>query len=199
MPAGRWEPDDSVVPFTPRKGDGPRTDHFVEFYDDEDTLADSVTRFVSIGLAAGEAAVVIAEPTHLRAVEERLGKGVDLDSARADGQYLAVDAEEALGRFMVDGAPDGIRFDRFLNDAIAPLKAGGRPLRFFGEMVAVLWAEGNVTGALALEDLWNRFLESTPGRLFCAYPTHLVGELSDPRASAVCDLHSHILVPNEGQ
>ncbi|MDP9275804.1 MAG: MEDS domain-containing protein [Chloroflexota bacterium] len=43
-------------------------------------------------------------------------------------------------------------------------------MRVFGEMVALLWAEGDRNGALVLEELWNDLTRRLSFPLLCAYP-----------------------------
>ncbi|MDP8931195.1 MAG: MEDS domain-containing protein [Actinomycetota bacterium] len=53
---------------------------------------------------------------------------------------------------------------------VSPSSALGRDVRIYGEMVALLWEEGNILAAMALEDLWNQFAGSRAFSLMCAYP-----------------------------
>jgi hypothetical protein len=169
--------------------------HFVEIYDNDSSLIDSVKRFVSIGISQGETAIVIGSPLHRQAVDSALQHSIDLQAAREQGQYMALDANETLALFMQNGAPDPARFHKVIGDLVAGAARYGRQIRLFGEMVAILWAEGNVVGALALEDLWNRLSEEYSFRLFCAYPAVAFGEQDLESLGAVCGRHSHVVVP----
>ena len=166
--------------------------HLVQFYDDDSRLADSVRDFLEPGLRIGHPAVVVATERHRRQFDAALSAaGVDVGKARADGRYLDVDAEEALHRFMVDDAPDPVLFDATVSGLLAAAGAGGGPARVYGEMVAVLWAEGNVGAALAVEDLWNRLGAAHRFALLCAYPAATF-DAGAPAGSlrAVCERHS---------
>ncbi|MDQ3982711.1 MAG: MEDS domain-containing protein [Actinomycetota bacterium] len=169
------------------------TAHFVEYYEDVESLTDSVRTFISIGISRGDAAIVIAERGHLDAFEAELGRVVDLERARRGRSYLSLEAGETLARFMVGGLPDAGRFEAVVGELIARASSGGRRVRVFGEMVALLWARGNVAGALALEDLWNGLADRYRFRLFCAYPTTAFdGDLAS--SDEVSRRHSHIVV-----
>src|SRR4029453_14998904 len=68
-------------------GDLGASDHAILVYEEDAHLLDAVSRFAGTGLAAGEAAVVIATPPHREQLEARLGAhGVDLATVRAQGQ-----------------------------------------------------------------------------------------------------------------
>lgn len=67
-------------------------------------------------------------------------------------------------------------------------------MRVFGEMVSLLWEQGNVAGALNLEDLWNELSESIRFKLFCAYPTHIFGRRNAAPLHAICERHSHVIL-----
>src|SRR3954471_17560236 len=78
--------------------------HFVQFYEDEVSLLDSVTRYVSQGLRAGDACVVIGTAGHRNELATRLGAhGLDVLNDGLADQYFAFDALETLSTFCVDG------------------------------------------------------------------------------------------------
>ncbi len=166
--------------------------HLVEFYESEGILADSVRDYLEPALRQDEAVVVVATRRHRDLFEGALvGAGVDVEGARRAARYLDVDAEELLSRFMVDGVPDPNGFQTVVGSLIAGAASSGRAVRIYGEMVAVLWAEGNVAAAIALEDLWNDLGCSHPFSLLCAYPTTAF----DPIAATglfrtICEQHS---------
>lgn len=196
MSADPSRPDPAVVRLHPRAEAVEPTNHFVEFYDSDPSLIASVGKFISVGIGRGEPAVVVAEPAHIEGFERSIERTVDLRAARRQGLYVSRDAQETLSLFMGEDLPDPIRFDRILGDLIRQMAANGRNIRIFGEMVAVLWARGNVAGALALEDLWNELGRRHPFRLFCAYPTRALGEINQAPLDAVVDRHSHVLLPS---
>src|SRR5437899_801372 len=88
-------------------GDLGTSDHVMLVYETDAHLVETVSRFAGTGLGAGEAAIVITTPPHREQLETRLRThGVDLATAGAQGQYVALDAAETLAQFMVDGWPD---------------------------------------------------------------------------------------------
>lgn len=67
----------------------------------------------------------------------------------------------------------------------------------FGEMVAILWAEGNHRAAIQLEKLWNTLAETRAFSLRCAYPMPRFdrGEHSEPFLQ-ICAEHEGV-IPTE--
>jgi len=145
--------------------------HLVQYYEKEGFLYDRVTDFMSDGLRGSDAAVLIATRAHRNGVESRLARrGVDLSHLTAGGRYHALDAQDTLSRFMVDGAPDPHRFAETVGPVIRTARTGDRRVLAFGEMVALLWAEGNREAAIRLEQLWNDLARRETFALLCAYP-----------------------------
>src|SRR5256714_11395190 len=145
--------------------------HLVQYYEKEGFLYDRVTDFMSDGLRGGDAAVLIATRAHRSGVESRLARrGVDLAYLTAGGRYHALDAQDTLSRFMVDGTPDPHRFAETVGPVIRTARTGDRRVLAFGEMVALLWAEGNREAAIRLEQLWNDLARRETFALLCAYP-----------------------------
>ena len=101
-------------------------------------------------------------------------QGIDLAKAKADGRYIALDATEVLSKFMADGRPDRLRFAETVGDIITRASATSRDQNrrvvAFGEMVALLWAEGQAEAAIELEKLWNELAKTYSFSLHCAYP-----------------------------
>jgi hypothetical protein len=166
-------------------------DHLVQIYDRNDALTDSLEEFVGGGLNAGEAVIIIATPPNLRALEDRLvARGFDLNAARATDQFQALDAEETLAKFMRHGWPDDVLFNQCVRDILEKARRGGRCVRAFGEMVALLWARGDCAATVRLEHLWTALQKEQSFSLFCAYPK--VGFTGDARASMdeICAAHT---------
>jgi signal transduction histidine kinase/ActR/RegA family two-component response regulator len=170
-------------------------DHFVQFYETDLYLVNSVSDYIGSGLSAGDGCIVVASSEHRSGLDVRLqAYGLDVTAAKTTGQYLSLDAEETLSKFMVDGSPDGSRFIDVIQPAIARTATGRRHVRVFGEMVALLWAQGNRTAAIQLEELWNKLHESLDFTLFCAYPINAFrGESMAEPLSEVCATHCRVI------
>src|SRR4051812_8872019 len=80
------------------------SEHFVQFYEADTSLLDSLTGFIGTGLAAGEGCIVVATEAHRAELAARLQRdGWDVAAAVARGQYIALDAAELLAQFMSAG------------------------------------------------------------------------------------------------
>jgi hypothetical protein len=172
--------------------------HLVQFYEDDGELGDQVAGYLLGALGAGGSAVVIATLAHRRAIEARLtDAGADLAEATRDGRYVALDAGETLHRLMPDGQFDPDRFERVIGAAISRAAQAGRPVRAYGEMVALLWERGLVGAAIELEDSWDKLRAQRPFSLLCSYPVTAVGGEREDFA-AVCHLHHAVTAPWPG-
>src|ERR1051326_9150614 len=150
--------DHAVQEFAPRTdwSEMGGSEHFVQFYEADASLLHSLSGFIGAGLATEDACIVVATRAHREGLDERLqAAGLDITAIRASGQYVSSDAAETLSLFMVDGLPDPTRFAIVIGDIIERAAKGRRQARIFGEMVALLWAEGKSQAALKLEELWN--------------------------------------------
>jgi len=169
-------------------------EHLVQLYAEEGVFLDSLEGFVAGGIKAGDGVILIATPAHLRALDERLAiRGVDLDFARSRDRYIAVDAEATLSKFMVDGWPDEVRFKQAVHDLIERARRGGRRVRAFGEMVALMWARGHNAATVHLEHLWHKLCQDEAFSLFCAYPRSGFTEEASTSLQAICDAHSKVI------
>jgi excisionase family DNA binding protein len=169
-------------------------EHVVLFYEAEAFLFDSVAEFVTPALRAGDRAVLIATPGHRAGIEMRLSEaGLDLARMQADGQFVARDARATLWRF-TEG--DRLHPERFA-EVVRELVDGSSPTRVFGEMVALLVADGFPEVALELESLWARAQRGQPFSLWCAYPLRQChGEAMASFVADACLAHQAV-VPTE--
>jgi signal transduction histidine kinase len=177
--------------------------HTVQFYEDDSFLLDSLTKLIGTTLMAGDVAFVVATAAHRQGLAKRLSAlGLDLEVSARLGRYCAFDAAETLAGFMVNGVLDAnlfLSFGRYILSSLRPAADGKRPRAvFFGEMVALLWAAGNIDAALQLERLWNQLVHSHSFQLHCAYPIHVFGHEGYNRAFLdICAEHTHVIPTEE--
>jgi PAS domain S-box-containing protein len=167
-----------------------RHGHFVRFYDDDTYLLREVAEYIDAALRAGGAGIVIATPEHLAGLHGRLA---GFGRAWYPGELITLDARETLARFVVEGWPDEARFFDVIGSVVESACAGGRVVHAFGEMVALLCADGRYEAAVHLEHLWNRLAKRLTFSLFCAYPAALFPTADHAHAFRhVCDAHTHV-------
>jgi hypothetical protein len=172
--------------------------HSVHFYDGEQALITRLRGVVATGLEMGNAVLIVATADHRRELVKALNKrGIDTGSYERKGMFVACDARETLATFMVDGRPDRARFLASVGGLLAEAKraahSSGQGLTVFGEMVAVLWEEGNRLGALELEAFWNDLLNDRAFHLHCAYPRSGFAPRDHEGMAAICKAHSHVI------
>lgn len=169
--------------------------HVVGFYETDAFLVTSVRDFLASSLVDDDAAIVVATGSHRDSFGRALMKeGIDIAVAQRCGRYIALDAADALSTFMVESMPDAARFEATMGKLISRATEGPREVRIYGEMVAVLWDQGNVAAAIALEDLWNDLATRHPFSLFCAYPlSAFTTAASTEPFRKICALHSRVI------
>jgi hypothetical protein len=170
-------------------------DHVVQFYRDDQELAGLAGGYLVEAIRDVGVTVVIATGEHRLAFERRMtDAGVDVTAAAARGDYVALDAEQTLAQLVTGGALDPARFELVIGGLIGEAAGTGRPVRAYGELVALLWEAGLVSAAVELEELWTILGRRYPFSLWCGYPAGqmtaegLAGEVTD-----VCRLHSVVL------
>ncbi len=201
-------PDDSQTPYGPIRNEkleslsSPRETevkhrHEVQFYSNDALLLARVTYFIGSALMAGNAAIVFATKRHRDNLFPELKmQGVDIDAVIQAGAFVSLDAAEVLSIFMVNGRPDPIRFfeafDKLIASVSRAAKAEHPRVAVFGEAVALLWAEGNVEGAIQLEKLGNDLAKTGAVDILCAYPFSLHIQKEGHAFRTVCAEHSAV-------
>jgi DNA-binding NarL/FixJ family response regulator len=149
--------------------------HEVQFYSDDRFILESVARFVAVALRTGNPAIVLATEPHRDGILKMLrAEGLDVDAVIQERVLTLLDAADMLSTFMVDNWPDPVRFlggvRGLIESASASANVDGPVVATFGEMVALLWAEGKTDAAIRLEQLWNDLATTHNVDVLCAYP-----------------------------
>jgi hypothetical protein len=158
--------DRQVDPWNRVLADATAPDHIVQLYQDQDFLSRAVCRFGGAAFANGESFILAATLSHWNAWRPRLeSEGVDVEAAIERGQLRVFDAEELLSRFMRDGMPEPTIFLPLAAEVVGQARAGGRypRVRWWGEMVNVLWERGDVAASMKLEDLFDHYVAKKDG------------------------------------
>ena len=171
--------------------------HAVQFYKDSRSLADRVAKFIAEGFELGQPALVVATPLHAANITRALdASGIDSAAVKKTGELQVLDAAKMLRAFMINGQPDALLFKSNVGDVIERLCVGRKPcpIRVYGEMVDLLWQEGNEEAAIRLEILWNHLASAYDFALLCGYAVgHFYKETRDPRFDDVCEQHTHVI------
>jgi hypothetical protein len=185
------EPWDRVV------ADATPCDHIVQLYQDQDFLNRAVCRFAGAALANGEGIILVPTLTHWNGIRPRLeAEGVNVEAAQARGQLTVVDADTFLPRFMRDAMPDSPVFLGLAAAVIGQARAGGRykTVRWWGEMVNVLWERGDVAASMNLEDLFDQLAKEHDIAIFCSFlMDNFNGEVHARMLPRLGTNHSHLI------
>jgi hypothetical protein len=172
------------------------TDHLIQLYENEQAFITALEGFAGSGFLAGESVIIIGTGEHLKAFNNRLvAHGFDINKLIATDQFLSLDAEETLQNFMLGNHPHEERFFKLVRGLVRRAGQGKRKVRAFGEMVALLWKNGNREATVELEALWNKFCAQENLCLFCAYPK---SGLTHTAMEHVCSMHTKIIAGTMG-
>jgi signal transduction histidine kinase len=181
--------------------------HGVQFYSQDKFLLEELSEYIGNALRLGDAAVVVATEQHRNALLQWLSsQGLDVARLLERAQFVALDAREVLDSFMSEGLPSEDRFNHVVGGIIAKAIASSNGdsarsehprVAIFGEMVALLWADGKAEAAIRLEQLWNGLAPIESFSLLCAYPmTCFEREQDADLFLKVCNEHSSV-IPTE--
>ena len=181
--------DRNVVP-TPAGVAG----HDVHFYRTEESLVASVVEFFADAIRVGQPIIVIATESHCRAFADGLrAQRLDPDDLFAGRLAIWLDARHTLEAFMENGLPSRELFNATVGSVFARVldKRQYLVVRAFGEMVDLLWKDGNIEGAIQLEQLWNDLAHRYKYSLLCGYSIdNFVHEAGVAAFRRVCDQHT---------
>ncbi len=172
-------------------------EHIVQLYQDEQFLNRAVCRFAAAALAHGEGVILVPTAAHWDAFCPRLeAEGVDIKDAQSKGQLTVVDADELLPRFMDQEMPDAPVFLGLAGETVARARGRNRypKVRWWGEMVNVLWERGNATASMALEDLFDQLAHEQEIAIFCSFlMDNFDGEIHARMLPRLGQNHSHLI------
>ena len=172
-------------------------DHIVQLYQDQDFLNRAVCRFAAAALANGEGLILVPTDAHWNAFRPRLeAGGVDVKAAQERGQLTLVDADEFLPSFMRGAMPDAPVFLGLATEVITRARGATRypRVRWWGEMVNILWERGDVAGSMNLEDLFDQLGHEQDVAIFCSFlMDNFNGEVHARMLPRLGENHSHLI------
>jgi hypothetical protein len=123
-------------------------------------------------------------------------KGHPVEELGRRGQLTRFDATRTMPKLMKGGMPDAGIFKDLARTAIEKARAGGRypRVRWWGEIVNLLYLDGNHLASSRLEDLCQEVAEEEHLPIFCSYsmdtfhPKVYEGSLQE-----LCRSHGHLI------
>jgi hypothetical protein len=172
-------------------------DHIVQLYQDQQFLNRAVCRFAAAAITNGEGVILVPTVAHWDAFRPRLeDEGIDVKAAERSGQLTIVDADDLLPTFMRETMPDSPVFLGLAADVISRAKGDGRypKIRWWGEMVNLLWERGDVAASMALEDLFDELAHKQDIAIFCSFlMDNFNGDVHARMLPRLGENHSHLI------
>ena len=125
-----------------------------------------------------------------------IAEGIDVEAAQKRGQLTIVDADETLPRFMHNAMPDSpCSWAWRRMSSRAPGEASRFPkVRWWGEMVNILWERGDVAASMNLEDLFDQLAQKHDIAIFCSFlMDNFNGEIHTRMLPRLGENHSHLI------
>jgi PAS domain-containing protein len=171
--------------------------HAVQFYESDSALVETLGQHVSSAIESGDTVIIVATRAHRKGLADELRmRKIDRTAAIQSGRLIELDAAQTLAKFMVGGGPDKQRFDNTIGTLVREAESNlnrGRRLVVYGEMVALLWAEGKRDATIRLEEMWNQLAQRHSFNLLCGYPLNAFDRIEHRQLFfSICGEHSHI-------
>jgi PAS domain-containing protein len=171
--------------------------HAVQFYEQDSALIEALGKHIGTALESGDTAIVIATEAHRQGLAEELRlRKINTSAAVKAGRFIELDAAETLASFMIGGGPDKQKFQETIGALVSQAAARTKPgcrLAAFGEMVALLWAEGKRDATLRLEEFWNELSEQYTFDLLCGYPIGVFDRMEHRQLFfSICGEHTEV-------
>lgn len=174
--------------------------HIVQLYQDPEFYGEAISHFAAEGFTRGESIILVATASNWKNISGRLcAKGFDVEALRRQGQLNVLDADQTLPRFLRHDMPDAETFKDIARSTIRKARLDGKypRVRWWGEMVNVLYVNGNGRGSTRLEELFDEVAHEERVAIFCSFlmdkfdPDIYGGPLGD-----VCRTHAN-LIPDD--
>jgi hypothetical protein len=148
-------------------------------------------------LRRGESIILVATEPNWRNICARLkSRGFDIPNLFDRGQLTLLDATETLPKFMAGGMPDGRIFKPLARQAIQRARGDGKypRVRWWGEMVNVLYVDGNGPASHRLEQYFDEVAHEETVAIFCSFLMDRYDPaIYDHAFHNVCGTHSHVI------
>lgn len=130
--------------------------HIVQLYNSEEFLVKKIRTFIT----QGNAGLIIARKKLKHKILKDLPK---------DGTYVFIDASRLMKKFIADGLPHRILFERTFEPLVRDFIQQHPDAYVFGEMISILWQQEDVAGSVILVEMWNELQRKYNFPLLSAY------------------------------
>src|ERR1700683_2428251 len=178
--------------------------HVAHFYTDDSSLLQTLSKTIAAALVSGGAGICVATRRHRDELVGHLeDRGLNTGRLIRQGRLLLADAAETLSRIVVDGAPDRARFMEVVGEFIRRARSAANEtnpkIAVFGEMVALLCADGKPEQAIQVEQFWNELAQIESFNLQCAYPiSNFSSAEHNEDFLKICGQHS-LIISSDGR
>jgi MEDS: MEthanogen/methylotroph, DcmR Sensory domain len=158
-----------------------------------------VADFLQEGFDGGSPGILVATATlGEEIVRELTDRSLNVEELQRSHDLLLLDARETLSTFMVDGRPNAGRFKYQMCQVIKRVcrDRANCTVRIFGQMVDVLWQDGERDAAIRLEMFWNQLAQTESFSLLCGYAMgqfYKDARFKDAHIAEICAQHSHVV------
>jgi len=172
--------------------------HGARFFENDRSLARIVAEFLHQGFDREHRAIVVATADlGAEIVQALTDRSCDVGALQRSHELVLVDAGGTLSTFMMDGTPNARKFSDHICQLIESVSRGRAncTVRIFGQMVDVLWQQGEREAAIRLEVLWNQLARTKAFSLLCGYA---IGNFyKEAGFEDVSDQHSQLVSPDD--
>jgi CheY-like chemotaxis protein len=186
-----YVPSASVLPRW-RRPDKPS--HCLHLYDTEDGLLDMYAGFAVAALQAGDAVMLGANASRLRAIEPRVNaRGFDAKALIHDGRYVPYDVDDALSACVRSGDIDAASLGEFFRPLFARACAEGDRktgrVSIAGALAPALYEAGQTDAAIELERRAGDVFDERVTAVLCPYPVACFPPNRSEGLKAICSAH----------
>ena len=168
------------------------SEHLVQLFDETESLVAGISTFLFDAWKRGHHLLVVSRAGNWAMTAAELqARGCPVPQLIAAGRLIVLDAATTLATFMVNGDPNPEKFRASIGDLVTRVCAeSAHGVAAYGEMVDILAAQGNFTGAEQLEALWNELSQTCSFRLLCGYSASHFGDArTTGHLHAICAAH----------
>jgi two-component system, NarL family, response regulator NreC len=182
----------SLLSVTPSTGAGW---HAMQFGISDRPFFNKLSALLAATRRQGDVTALVATDASRTAIAQRLlANGIDIAQAAGRGQYIWLDAREALSKVMVGGRIDAHRVAAIVDDLErSRLAASASSVTVIGELAPSLCRDGNPEAALHLERVWDDLTRGLPFLTVCFYSKECFGERDDSALfPGICAPHAAV-------